>query len=103
MTYYNTNQLDSQQKARATRDNANQEQLIRFAFADGGWHSPSEVLRFVEDNGERWPLTSVRRAITNLTESGYLEKGDKTSPGMYGRPEHLWRKKREQRAQGSLF
>lgn len=37
------------------------------------------------------PLTSVRRAMTNLTKQGLLEKTDKQVRGLWGRPEYLWR------------
>ena len=37
-----------------------------------------------------WPITSVRRAITNLTTAGELVKTNNTVTGMYGKPEHLW-------------
>ena len=37
-----------------------------------------------------WPITSVRRAITNLTTAGELVKTNSTVTGMYGKPEHLW-------------
>lgn len=41
------------------------------------------------------PLTSVRRAVTNLQKAGVLEKLDRRMRGPYGRPEHLWRLKGE--------
>ena len=37
-----------------------------------------------------WPITSVRRAMTNLTTAGELVKTSSTVTGMYGKPEHLW-------------
>ena len=38
-----------------------------------------------------WPLTSVRRAITNLSSDGELLKTNDKVTGIYGKPEHLWR------------
>ncbi len=38
-----------------------------------------------------WPLTSVRRAITNLSTDGDLIKTNDTVIGIYGKPEHLWK------------
>jgi Fe2+ or Zn2+ uptake regulation protein len=56
--------------------------------------SPSRVHRAL--GGESFgPLTSVRRAVTNLERAGVLEKLDRRMRGPYGRPEHLWRLKRE--------
>jgi hypothetical protein len=37
------------------------------------------------------PLTSVHRAMTNLTKAGMLVKTDTQKEGMYGRPEYLWK------------
>lgn len=36
------------------------------------------------------PLTSVRRAITNLCSAGELRKTDIKVTGPYGMPEHCW-------------
>ena len=37
------------------------------------------------------PITSIRRAITNLTNRGELVKTGKKARGMYGRDEYCWR------------
>jgi len=39
----------------------------------------------------KWPLTSVRRAISNLQERGYLSIQKETKDGIYGRPEHFYK------------
>lgn len=39
------------------------------------------------------PITSIRRAITTLTNNGDLEKTEKKSEGMYGRNNYEWRLK----------
>lgn len=39
----------------------------------------------------RVPITSVRRAITNLTTIGLLEKTDTQRAGKYGRRNYCWR------------
>ena len=39
---------------------------------------------------ERYPLTSVRRAITNLKSFGFLVFLEDQVAGLYGRPEHLY-------------
>jgi len=39
------------------------------------------------------PITSVRRAITTLTNNGDLEKTDKKSEGRYGRDNYEWKLK----------
>jgi len=43
--------------------------------------------------GDNVPLTSIRRAITNLTQEGKLEKTPHMTFGKYGKKVHLWRYK----------
>ena len=49
--------------------------------------APSEVLRLLNT---RAPITSIRRAMTNLTTQGLLVKLDSLQPGPFGKPEHAW-------------
>jgi hypothetical protein len=41
--------------------------------------------------GEKIPITSVRRAITVLTDKKKLIKTDHTRSGLYGKKEYIWR------------
>jgi hypothetical protein len=43
------------------------------------------------------PLTSTRRAITNLTQRGLLEKTDTLRRGSYGKMTHTWKLNRRLR------
>lgn len=54
--------------------------------------SPSQVHALFP----HWPLTSIRRALSNLTARGELEKLPETVMGNWGRPEHVWRRVRGQ-------
>ena len=36
------------------------------------------------------PITSIRRAMTNLAKSGKLKKTSKYTIGKFGKKEHLW-------------
>jgi len=58
--------------------------------------SPSQVW----GHFQQWPLTSIRRAMTNLTARGALEKLTGRVPGLWGKPEGLWTL---HRGQGRLF
>ena len=51
--------------------------------------SPSEVWGHAFA-GNLLPLTSVRRAITDLEDEGYLTKLTSTRIGLFGRAEHYW-------------
>lgn len=49
--------------------------------------TPSAALLRVFD--DRVPITSVRRALSNLTRDGKLQKAGQAM-GRYGRPEYYW-------------
>lgn len=49
--------------------------------------SPSEVHLFMLPDA---PITSIRRAMTNLTDQGRLIKTDVQKTGPFKRPEYLW-------------
>lgn len=51
--------------------------------------SPSEILYLVFE-GEGVPLTSVRRAISNLDKKGLIFRTKLTIEGQYGRQEGTW-------------
>lgn len=66
--------------------------------------TPSEIHKKLFDPFQT-PLTSVRRAITNLAQAGELRKTDIKVTGPYGMPEHCWYRPKEQQklTQLSLF
>ena len=49
------------------------------------------------------PITSVRRAITNLTQSGKLIKSNTKKEGDYSRENYTWKINRGEAVQISLF
>jgi len=54
--------------------------------------TPYEVSRYFPE----WPITSIRRAMTNLTKEGKLVKTNKQRTGGYGKPNYTWRLKTKQ-------
>jgi hypothetical protein len=68
-----------------------QEDLVLewFRAHPGARVTPSELKRW--EIAARWPLTSVRRALSNLTHAGYLVhyKAERR-PGPYGANESCW-------------
>ena len=101
MAYHNTTNEDGPQLARFQKHAKTQEAQILKVFRDawvknkGSTLSPSQVydrLWYNRDTKQAsYLLTSIRRAITDLTKEGYLVKTDKKIKGPYGRPEYLWR------------
>ena len=67
-----------------------QEQTILNFFRQhvGRMFTPSEIHQRLYSPST--PLTSVRRAITNLTEAGHITKTDVRTLGPYGVNEHCW-------------
>ena len=88
MTYYNTTQetgeslTQSHQKAKSQDD-----AIYQYFVTTGKALSPSMVLNGL---GLNCPITSVRRAMCNLTKEGKIFKTKETVLGMYGKKETLW-------------
>ena len=90
MSFYNTthdrlhNLTQNEAKASA------QEDIVKNIFRGKrkGLTAP-EVLRLYPDN--MVPLTSIRRAITNLTNTGYLVKTPFKREGLFGRNNFIYR------------
>ena len=89
--YYNTNSLSGEDLLAADNTAMKQEDRIYefFRANDDMLMTPSEVgkelFRYTSV-----PLTSVRRAISNLTKQGVLTKTEVTKDGLYGKPEYCW-------------
>lgn len=89
MVYYNTTNLKGDELKTSQKKAVSQEQKILEIFNKYQIPlSPTEVYRnFAPPYA---PLTSIRRALSNLTRDGKLEKTSKKKLGMYGKYEHCW-------------
>ena len=93
MSYYNTTSEKGQKLKRSHKKARSQEQLIySFFLTHGKPLSPSMV---IDKLNLTCPITSVRRALSNLTSDNKLFKTDIYVNGVYGKKEHLWRLKTE--------
>ena len=59
-------------------------------------YTPSDLFNHLakewnSDGVSSWPITSIRRALSTLTDAGKLTKTNKLRKGMYGKKEHIWR------------
>ena len=97
MTFYDTNKTKDPEEAEKKAQRQEDIILQKFKNCPTYGHSPEMIHRICCKNA---PLTSVRRAITNLTKAGYLEKMQTTVLGQYDKKIHLWRLKKQER---SLF
>jgi len=90
--YFNTNRESGKMLAESESKAATQEERIKQFFNRRPLNlfSPDFIQRNVF--GGKVPLTSVRRAMTNLTKEEYLEKTDVMTEGTYGKMVHQWRR-----------
>ncbi len=94
MHYNTTNKTGEALKNAQQRTLSQEEKIMNFARStDMAMFSPSLVCQLVFSI--RTPLTSVRRAMTDLTSKGLLEKTSHQTEGLYGEPEYCWKLKRE--------
>jgi len=100
--YFNTNK-ERGKTLRSSRTQARKQQeavLSLFQSYPMQFFSPDVVHSLVMPNA---PLTSTRRAITNLTDDGFLEKTTNMVIGSWGKMVHTWRLRPKDMKQNKLF
>jgi len=88
--YYNTNKEGIATLKRSNSKASSQQELIAKIFKNNVKLSASEVWKLYDAAGIT-PITSVRRAITNLCKEGRLFKTNETIMGVYGKKEHVYK------------
>ncbi len=92
MTYFNTTSVRGQQLVHYEEKAEDQENIIALFFSNhptGEW-TPEDLQKYHPWFGDT-PLTSIRRAFTNLKNLGFIFKTAHQIKGMYGRPIYTWR------------
>lgn len=94
MVYFNTNHETGVTLAKSRRNAETQENKILSWFKSNPSKeaSPEHILDAVFDN-VNVPVTSIRRAMTNLSNKDMLVKTDKMVKGSYGKMIHTWKLK----------
>lgn len=94
MTFYNTIGIQEPQAAQHRATNAKQSDIILALFQRYPGHAftPFEV----QHHTRLRLITSIRRAITDLTKAGHLVKTDIKKPGEYGTVNYTWQLKDRQ-------
>lgn len=87
--YYNTNKEKDKTLKQSNLKCSTQEETILYLFSVNKKLTASEAWRLF-DKTNSTPLTSIRRAITNLCHDNHLKKTNETSLGMYGKQEHIY-------------
>lgn len=87
-SHYNTTHETGETLERFERQASRQEDVILrwFRRHPGRLYTPSQINGLLPGA----PITSIRRALTNLTKAGHLVKTGHKRSGDYGRPEHCW-------------
>jgi hypothetical protein len=89
--YYNTNKESGQTLAESTKKAKTQESQILQIYRMNRNLSASQAWKLYP--GKNTPLTSIRRGISNLCNSGKLVKTDQMVKGLYGKNEYLYKYK----------
>ena len=101
MAFYETIDQPNSALKESHRKTRKQEDLIYSLFVKRKRPlSPSMVL---SQSGLNCPITSIRRAMTDLTNLGKIVKTDRQIKGLYGKAEHLWELPLLEPKQVSLF
>lgn len=91
--YHNTTDSVGAERRKFTAKAKSQDELVREYFTRFKSATASEVRRDMIRLGwitGRTPLTSIRRAMTNLTNEGKLVKTTNQYKGPFGRPEYAY-------------
>jgi len=92
-SYYNTNGLHGKDAIISNKKASKQDdEVLRVFRLNNRKLSPDEVWKMAFEY-RNIPITSVRRAITNLTIKDELQKLGKDDMiiGIYGKPVHTWK------------
>ena len=84
--FYDTFEIKRSDLQKEISNAKNQEEKILLIFNKKKELTPSEVWEYLME----YPLTSIRRAMTNLTEQGRLTKTSIQKLGYYGKPNYVW-------------
>ena len=92
-TYFNTTDQDIDYVNKRKAKNRTQEGIVHDIFKSMTTLTASEVLTASETLNlfsNKVPITSIRRAISNLQKEEKLVKTTDTKTGIYGAPEHYY-------------
>jgi len=89
--YYNTTSKTGKDLKRAEKKAETQKEIILKLFKEKKMLSASQAWNlFTRQINKSTPLTSIRRAITDLMNENYLKKTSLMNIGVYGDNEHIY-------------
>ena len=95
MSYFNTtNESGTTLNNNVAKAKSQEEEIIdffKYVNSFNEFNSTPSELQMLNLKLKIYPITSIRRALTNLTKQGKLIKTDEKRIGMYGRSEYVWK------------
>ena len=88
--FYNTIGLQGSELAQANASCETQEERVLKIMQVGCSFTPSHVHWVYNEFYPEVPITSIRRAMTNLTRRGLIRKTDEKEEGKYGKLNYKW-------------
>lgn len=92
LNFFNTIELKEPQLSIAQSNCTKQEERILQLMQPGKEYTPFDVLDLYQKYYAPVPITSIRRAMTCLTDKGKLQKLPFLKHEQFGKPNHTWRK-----------
>lgn len=93
--FHNTTCLEgSALRRREIRAGSQNEKILEwFRQHPGKLYTPFDIIKYCFDGYGYFkaPITSIRRAMTDLTKLGYLVKTEEKRPGEYGELNYCWK------------
>ena len=91
-SFHNTISLKGDALKDSNRNCGKQELRILGLVESGSSVTPFELLDLYNGSYPKIPITSVRRALTCLTDKGFFVKTQSQKSERYGKPNYEWKK-----------
>ena len=88
--YYNTND-ESGNNLQGSRQNSERQMDVIYRVFAANPNMTLTPFEIETATAKNWPITSIRRAITDLTNAGKLEKTGEKRMGPYGKQTYCWK------------
>lgn len=89
-TFYNTISLDGEELERAKENCKSQEERLQLLIKVNQKVTPFEAHELYEKHFPKVPITSIRRALTNLTKRGLFTRTEIQQKECYGKVNYNW-------------
>ena len=88
--YYNTND-ESGENLQNSRQNSDKQKDVIYRVFESNPNMTLTPFEIEAAVAQSWTITSIRRAITDLTSEGKLEKTEIKRMGPYGKQTYCWK------------